>query len=447
MVPILQNIAPTTSSVPFCLEAVRKFRKHVRNRKRFTSRAFEGALLPSPRVRYNFGMNAICLVFDRLHAGYVGAYGNSWIETPSFDRLASQAFLFDRALIDSPELARLYRSYWQGWHALCPAAPESRPSLAAQLGEAGVTTVLLTDEPQVARHPLAADFDELIEIDPPWQPQVAAAVEQTHFGRCFARDHRLAGIGPGAVSVVVSLGRLGHDVGRAAQVPPGVLRGRRSAAARNGRRTRSDVARRLRPRRTARHRAVVFRPGDAVGHVPRRVFGFLLRIAHQQRDAVDGHVGPRFSAGRTWPGGAVRRRAVRRDGPRSLADAISRRRRRRRAEPSAGRAGRPLGKPVGLVGRRRRATFAHRRERPAAGAAGGRRRRGQSHFADAKIGDSPPRSALHGGRPRSAGDPHAGLVSPRPASIPNCMPSRTTAGRSTTSRLAARKWSNVCKTP
>ena len=69
-------------------------------------------------------MNAICLVFDRLHAGYVGAYGNSWIETPSFDRLASQAFLFDRALIDSPELERLYRSYWQGWHALCPAAPE-----------------------------------------------------------------------------------------------------------------------------------------------------------------------------------------------------------------------------------------------------------------------------------------------------------------------------------
>jgi arylsulfatase A-like enzyme len=131
-------------------------------------------------------MNVICLVFDRLHAGYVGAYGNSWIETPSFDRLASQSFLFDRALVDSPELARLYRSYWHGWHALCPAAPESRPSLPALLGRAGVTTVLLTDEPQVARHPLAADFDELLEIDPPWQPKGAAEVEQTHFGRCFA---------------------------------------------------------------------------------------------------------------------------------------------------------------------------------------------------------------------------------------------------------------------
>ena len=78
--------------------------------------------LPYTRsVRYNRGMNAICLVLDRLHAGYVGAYGNSWIETPALDRLASRSLVFDRALVDSPELERLYRSYWQGWHALCPA--------------------------------------------------------------------------------------------------------------------------------------------------------------------------------------------------------------------------------------------------------------------------------------------------------------------------------------
>jgi hypothetical protein len=132
-------------------------------------------------------MNAICLVFDRLHTGYVGAYGNSWIDTPALDRLASQSFLFDRALIDSPELERLYRSYWQGWHAMCPEPAEPRPSLVTQLRGAGVTTALLTDEPQIARHPLAVDFDELIEIDPPWQPQTAKEIEQTHFGRCFVQ--------------------------------------------------------------------------------------------------------------------------------------------------------------------------------------------------------------------------------------------------------------------
>jgi arylsulfatase A-like enzyme len=131
-------------------------------------------------------MNAVCLVIDRLHAGYVGAYGNTWIETPALDRLASRSLLLDQALIDSPDLERLYRSYWQGWHALCRQEPsESRPSLAAILRDAGVRTALLTDEPRVARHPLAEDFEELIEIDPPWQPETAAEIDQTHFGRCF----------------------------------------------------------------------------------------------------------------------------------------------------------------------------------------------------------------------------------------------------------------------
>ena len=130
-------------------------------------------------------MNAICLAVDRLHAGYLGAYGNAWIDTPALDRLASQSFLFDQALVDSPQLEQLYRSYWQGWHALCPPAPRS--SLLALLRDAGVTTVLLTDEPQVARHPLSVDFDELIEIDPPWQPQAAQDIEQTHLARCFVQ--------------------------------------------------------------------------------------------------------------------------------------------------------------------------------------------------------------------------------------------------------------------
>jgi len=133
-------------------------------------------------------MNAICLVVDRLHAGYVGAYGNAWVETPALDRLASQAMVFDQALIDSPRLESLCRSYWQGWHALCPGEPpEARPSLAALLREASVTTALLTDEPRVARHPLAVDFDDLIEIDPPWQPHSAVDIEQTHFARCFVQ--------------------------------------------------------------------------------------------------------------------------------------------------------------------------------------------------------------------------------------------------------------------
>jgi arylsulfatase A-like enzyme len=133
-------------------------------------------------------MNAICLVIDRLHAGYVGAYGNTWIETPAMDRLASRALTFDQALVDSPRLTDVYRSYWEGWHALCAAGPpEDRPTLPALLRQAGVNTALLTDEPALVQHRLAAEFDELIRIDPPWEPQPVEHIEQTHLAECFVQ--------------------------------------------------------------------------------------------------------------------------------------------------------------------------------------------------------------------------------------------------------------------
>src|SRR3989339_666914 len=130
-------------------------------------------------------MNTICLVVDRLHSGYLGPYGNTWIETPAFDRLAAEGFVFDQCLIDSPRLESLYRSYWQGRHALTEGAVEER-TLAAALAEAGVHTVLLTDEPTVARHPLAADFADAVYLSMPELQQTAAEVDQTHLAECFA---------------------------------------------------------------------------------------------------------------------------------------------------------------------------------------------------------------------------------------------------------------------
>ncbi len=132
-------------------------------------------------------MNTICLVLDRLHSGYLGPYGNTWVQTPAFNRLASESFTFDQMLIDTPDLARLYRSFWHGWHALCPHEPPAdRRSLVAALRESGVTTALLSDERRVLELPLSVDFDEFVEIDPPWQPQIAADIEQAHLAKCFA---------------------------------------------------------------------------------------------------------------------------------------------------------------------------------------------------------------------------------------------------------------------
>lgn len=133
-------------------------------------------------------MNAICLLIDRLHAGHVGAYGNSWIETPAIDRLASESFTADHFLIDSPRLDTLYRSYWHGEHALGQeGTPNAQTALPELLARSGVTPTLLTDEPTVARHPSARGFDDIIEIPQPEYHDAADQVDQTHLGQCFAR--------------------------------------------------------------------------------------------------------------------------------------------------------------------------------------------------------------------------------------------------------------------
>ncbi len=64
-------------------------------------------------------------------------------------------------------------------------SPGERATLAGSLRERGVSTALVTDERLVAQHPLAVDFDEIIEIDPPWECRVAEKSEETHFARCF----------------------------------------------------------------------------------------------------------------------------------------------------------------------------------------------------------------------------------------------------------------------
>ena len=91
---------------------------------------------------------AVVLVLDGLGAGYLGPYGNTWIETPTFNQLASQSWLLEQALIDSPNLELLYRSLWTGRHAARPAPPDSpsAASLLQRLAQAGASTLLITDE-------------------------------------------------------------------------------------------------------------------------------------------------------------------------------------------------------------------------------------------------------------------------------------------------------------
>lgn len=132
----------------------------------------------------DFMRNAIVLVVDRLGAGCLGPYGNTWIETPSWNRVAVQSALFEWALTDALDLPTVYRSYWQGQHALCPARP--RASLPEALAAAGVHCTLVTDEPQLADIPGADCFAERIALTPAEAERPATEVFQTQMAQLFA---------------------------------------------------------------------------------------------------------------------------------------------------------------------------------------------------------------------------------------------------------------------
>ena len=88
---------------------------------------------------------AIVLVVDRLGAGFLGPYGNTWVETQHCNRLASQSLLCEFAFSDSSSLEAVYRSYWTGLHAM--SSGDAEVTLPALASSAGLRTILLTDDP------------------------------------------------------------------------------------------------------------------------------------------------------------------------------------------------------------------------------------------------------------------------------------------------------------
>ena len=121
--------------------------------------------------------NVLCLLVDRLHIGYWGAYGNSEIETPTLDRLAVESFLADRFYVDTSDPVRQCRSWWRGVHTL---APYEVPTIMAQLNAAGYRTVLMTDDPDVAYSFDAGDFSDVHLLPVSENAEPCSEIDATH---------------------------------------------------------------------------------------------------------------------------------------------------------------------------------------------------------------------------------------------------------------------------
>lgn len=137
-------------------------------------------------------------MIDGFHSGFWGAYGNSWISTPTLDEWACESILLDRYYTNSLELAEIYHDFWSG-------------DLLNRLKEEGYRTILATDDMELAE--TIADglfdvvhfFDEQDSFFGPTQEeqtshvdqelglvQPAETIDQTRFFRFLTELHELA---------------------------------------------------------------------------------------------------------------------------------------------------------------------------------------------------------------------------------------------------------------
>jgi hypothetical protein len=141
--------------------------------------------------------SALVLVIDGLHAGFLGPYGNTWVDTPGWNRLATQSNLWEFALADAASLTEIYDSYWSGSHAAVRRRQAQQPAgadfafdstkqrsiwLPQQLEKLAIHTNLLTDDLAIAQHVAAQQFGELLMLEQDSREETAPDLDSTRIG-------------------------------------------------------------------------------------------------------------------------------------------------------------------------------------------------------------------------------------------------------------------------
>jgi arylsulfatase A-like enzyme len=126
----------------------------------FRSGALTGADLPAHAVASLDcrGCNVLFVVLDAARADHFGAYGYARPTTPSFDALAEEAVVFDRAFSNASftraSIASLFSGQPPGWHGVLKVGhllPRKVTTLAEALAAHGYRTAAFTENPLIDR--------------------------------------------------------------------------------------------------------------------------------------------------------------------------------------------------------------------------------------------------------------------------------------------------------
>ncbi|MCA9198531.1 MAG: hypothetical protein KDA87_13380 [Planctomycetales bacterium] len=121
----------------------------------------------------------IVLSLDGLGAGFLGPYGNTWIETPAWNRLASQSVLFENAFAHSADVSSFQNACWS--NDKDGSSPNLWQRVAAEL-----ETVLVSDALNFQDH-VPTGVDVTRQVDYPDEMRLADSIESSRFAAYFAR--------------------------------------------------------------------------------------------------------------------------------------------------------------------------------------------------------------------------------------------------------------------
>jgi arylsulfatase A-like enzyme len=172
--------------------------------------------------------NALLIVTDSTRADYIGAYnGDSLAKTPNIDALAKESLLFSLAVPESMPTGPVRRCLLSGMRGfpyrdwvITPGLPneagwrpigDDQPIFTEVMGDAGVTTAYVTDNPFIAG-PRFANFRRSLDYARPQYSQGAYRFFNKPFTRIASRSEVAPYVIP-ALSDTVEIGRLQQYVG------------------------------------------------------------------------------------------------------------------------------------------------------------------------------------------------------------------------------------------
>lgn len=111
--------------------------------------------------------SAILLTVDRLGASYLGPYGNTWLETPTLNRLAAQCQLYEHVTAESLKIQDFATTVLSAQHKLQHSSPafDVGLPLIRQLHNRGIPIVVFTDDPEVGELAQASQIEEAVLLE------------------------------------------------------------------------------------------------------------------------------------------------------------------------------------------------------------------------------------------------------------------------------------------